>query len=249
MNENIQKYSDRAEKYEKSRPEYPTAILNYLLEYGFGKNSIIADIGSGTGKLSKIFLENGNKVYTVEPNENMRKMADSLFGKYNNYFSMEGTAENTGLLDKSINFITVAQAFHWFDTVKALTEFKRIIKDNGLLILIWNKNNTKTIFQKEYENIFNSHVSNENEIVHKILSENDIINIYSLFHKKIIIENSIDNDFDDAIRGYFSSAYAPKEGTSEYSNIYNKIEILFRKHNINGMVKYNYDTEIYIGGI
>ncbi|MCL2804315.1 MAG: class I SAM-dependent methyltransferase [Treponema sp.] len=222
MNEDIRKYFDRAEKYEKSRPEYPKIILDYLLSFDFSKNTIIADIGSGTGKLSKIFLENGNKVYTVEPNENMRKMTDSLFGKYSNYHSMNGTAENTGLPDKSIDIITVAQAFHWFDTIKALMEFRKILKDNGLLILLWNKSNAKTIFQKEINNIF-SNIINKNETIHNKLSENDIINTFKIFYKKVVIENYADNDFNDVIDGIFSYPYAPEKGTSEYKEIYNKI--------------------------
>jgi ubiquinone/menaquinone biosynthesis C-methylase UbiE len=249
MDKTIDKYSDRAEKYEKSRPEYPKEILTHLKNYGYEKDSIMADIGSGTGKLSKIFLENDNKVYCVEPNENMRRIADSLFKNFSNYFSINGTAEKTGLKNNSIGFITVGQAFHWFDKEKALHEFKRILKNSGLLILIWNRIRSKTTFQKEFGSISNFCVKDNLEIVPPNISGEEIVNIYSKYYKKIIIENSVNNNLSDTINGFFSAAYAPKEGTPEYEKILYKIEQIFEKHNNNGLVEFDYDTEIYIGKI
>ncbi len=128
MNDNINKFSDKAENYAKYRLGYSNEILVYLNEYNFSNNSIVADIGSGTGKLAKIFLDNGNIVYAVEPNDNMRNMADLSLNVFKNFISVNGSAENTTLQNNSIDFIVVGQAFHWFDALVALNEFKRILK-------------------------------------------------------------------------------------------------------------------------
>jgi ubiquinone/menaquinone biosynthesis C-methylase UbiE len=202
MNENVVKYTEKEKIYEKYRPGYSKDILEYLLEYGFSNNTIIGDIGSGTGKLSKIFLENGNIVYSIEPNKNMREMSDYLYSQYSNYNSINGTAESTGLPDNSIDLITVAQAFHWFDKNKAIIEFKRIIKVNGILVLIWNRNRQKTLFQKESGKLFTHIMKNNTDIVNNALTDNEIKKLFKIFHKKIIIENSIDNNFDETIGGF-----------------------------------------------
>jgi ubiquinone/menaquinone biosynthesis C-methylase UbiE len=134
----IGKYTFNAEKYSKYRTEYPKEFIDYLYEnVGLNNNSIIADVGSGTGKLSNKLLLKGSHVYSVEPNDDMRRVADKDLSKFNKFVSITGTAENTTLQDSSVDFITVGTAFHWFDQEKFKKECQRILRPKGKVILVW----------------------------------------------------------------------------------------------------------------
>ncbi len=134
------RFSSRVENYIKYRPSYPLEIIDFLSEKKIlAKDTIIADIGAGTGILTKIFLDNENVVYGVEPNKDMRVAADKFLQGYTRFSSLEGSAESTGLNDISIDLIVAGQAFHWFDVEGAKKEFKRILKAGGYVALIWNK--------------------------------------------------------------------------------------------------------------
>src|SRR5438128_9575556 len=148
----VKRFSNRVEAYSKYRPGYPSAIIDFLTaQCGLSRNSIIADVGSGTGILSELFLKNGNQVFGVEPNREMREAGKRILADYSNFKSVEGSAESTSLPDKSVDFITAAQAFHWFDHERTRTEFARILKPNGWIILLWNERPTdSTPFLRDY---------------------------------------------------------------------------------------------------
>src|SRR5205085_5614703 len=150
----IQRFSNRVENYLKFRPSYPDAVISLLRsECGLTSDSVIADIGSGTGFLSELFLRNGNRVFGVEPNREMRAAGEKLLAKYPNFSSIDATAEATTLDAASIDFATVGQAFHWFDPVRTLKEFKRILRTDGWVVIIWNAFQTKTPLVAAYESI------------------------------------------------------------------------------------------------
>jgi len=128
------RFSNKVENYIKYRPHYPKAVIDYLKSENILKNdSVIADIGSGTGISAEMFLKNGSTVYGVEPNKEMREAAERLMSNYKNFISVNGTAEVTSLGIHSIDLIVAAQAFHWFDLDKTKAEFKRILKPKGML--------------------------------------------------------------------------------------------------------------------
>ena len=103
-------------------------------EIGFDKKTGVVDIGSGTGLLSKLFLENGNTVYGVEPNEEMRSHAEETLYEFPHFVSIRGRAEDTTLGDASIGLVTVGQAIHWFDREPARLESLRgFLRKNGQL--------------------------------------------------------------------------------------------------------------------
>src|SRR4030095_6505932 len=155
MHDSVSRFSTRVEDYAKFRPGYPPEILELLKrECGFNPSSIIADIGSGTGILSELFLKNGNKGLGVEPNEVMRNTAEQHLKPYSNFFSVAGSAESTTLESETVDFITAGQAFHWFKRDEAKVEFARILKSNGWVVLLWNERRTgSTPFLREYEQL------------------------------------------------------------------------------------------------
>jgi len=140
MTDSKNRFSSRVEDYIKYRPGYPQEVISLLAaECGLTPDSIISDVGSGTGILSELFLRCGNKVYGVEPNAEMRTAAKRLLKDYVNFQSIDGNAEATTLPKHSVDFVTAAQAFHWFDQPKAHREFASILKPDGWAVLIWNE--------------------------------------------------------------------------------------------------------------
>src|SRR5581483_5036963 len=135
-----QRFSSRVDKYTKYRPGYPPEIVELLrAQCGLTPSSVIADVASGTGLFTKLLLENGNEVYGVEPNAEMRKAGEEYLAGYPRFHSVAGKAEATGLPDHSFDFVTAAQAAHWFDQAGARREFVRVLKPGGWTVLVWNE--------------------------------------------------------------------------------------------------------------
>ena len=134
-----ERFSSRVADYVRYRPGYPSALLELLrTECGLRPGHVIADIGSGTGFLSELFLKNGNRVYGVEPNKDMRQAGEEYLASYDGFSSIEGSAEATTLDDASVDFITAGQSFHWFAPDAARREFVRILKPGGWMVIAWN---------------------------------------------------------------------------------------------------------------
>jgi len=155
---NTERFSDRVTDYVNFRPSYPAEIVAILkTECRLNDDSIIADIGSGTGKLTELLLKLQLTVHAVEPNREMREAAVILLSSNAHFSSIEGAAEATDLADHSIDLITVAQAFHWFNLDETKKEFERILKPDGHIALLWNERNTTLPFQKEYDQMLTEH--------------------------------------------------------------------------------------------
>lgn len=249
--DNTKRFSNRAENYVKFRPSYPSEAINYLYtNIGINKDSIIADIGSGTGIFTKLILTQKNKVYAVEPNKEMREAAENMLSKYKNFISVNGTAENTTLTSSSVDFVVSAQAFHWFDGLKAKKEFSRILHPNGKVILVWNRR------IKEGNPLF---IDYEQLLVH-----------YGKDYKKISVENTrntkleeiFQNTYDtrmfpnnqclnfDQLKGrLLSLSCAPLPGDDDYEPMIKELKDIFDKYNNNGFVSFQYQTIIYWGSI
>ena len=150
-----QRFSNRVADYVRYRPGYPPALIDLLRsECGLRPDHAVADVGSGTGLLSKLFLENGNRVLGVEPNEQMRRAGEECLAAHKNFSSVRGSSEATTLPDSSVDFITAAQAFHWFEPVATRREFLRILKPQGWVVVIWNDRRiSETAFGRAYEDL------------------------------------------------------------------------------------------------
>ncbi|HEY5369778.1 MAG TPA: class I SAM-dependent methyltransferase [Hanamia sp.] len=246
MKTSTTRFSDRVDDYIKFRPHYPSQIIEGLKrKIGFSKEDIVADIGSGTGISSEIFIDNGNKVFAVEPNTEMRQAAEITFSEKPNFISVNGTAENSNLESNSIDLIFCGQAFHWFNKQVSKLEFSRILRANGNIVLAWNVRNEENEFQKEYEQILISNIAEHKDVTHKNISDQTIADF---FEPKVALFDSIINlqEFDlEGLKGRLkSSSYCPKEGT-EHDRLFKEIESLFKKFEHNGIVKFEYQTKIY----
>lgn len=248
MKSNSTRFSDRVADYIQYRPHYPIDILDILkTEIDFDQTKIVADIGSGTGISSELFVKNGNQVYAVEPNLEMREAAEDIFKTNPNFISVNGTAESTNLDSNSIDFILCAQAFHWFDKEKSKLEFDRILKEKGHICFVWNERSTNSEFQQNYEQILYNTITEYKNVHHRNIDTQTILEFFS---PRIMREYTLPNFqfFDLAgLKGrLMSSSYCPKSG-EEHTRLLEKLDLLFSQFEVNGKVKFEYDTKIYLG--
>ena len=249
MEDSTKRFSDRVENYVKYRPHYPKEIIPFLNEHiGLTDEKVIADIGSGTGISTELFLENGNKVYGIEPNKEMREAAEKYLDKYKYFISVSGTAEETLLENDSMDVVVCGQAFHWFDVQKAKSEFKRILKENGYVILLWNSRKIDTSdFLIAYEKLLLKFGTDYEKVVHKTLESGDDKTIEWFFAPQKSYVHSFKNmqvfDFEGVKGRLLSSSYAPIDNDEMLEELKN----IFNKHNKNGTVEFEYETKVYWG--
>lgn len=246
-----QRFSSRVENYIKYRPSYPEEVITTLqLEIGLMENDVVADIGSGTGISAKLFLENGNTVYGVEPNEPMRKAAEGLLSEYKQFHSVHGSAEVTNLEDNSIDLIVCAQAFHWFNLQNTKQEFQRIANNNAHLSLIWNDRKETAPFQIDYEKLIQEFAIDYNEISHRNITATMIDEFYTPNScKKFVLDYEQQFDLEGLIGRIISSSYMPNEGDENFPQLKNTIVNLFDKYKQNEIVTFAYNTIIFLGKI
>lgn len=249
MNES--KFNGMGEVYSQFRPSYPPEFIDYLYtEIGLKSNSVIADIGSGTGKLTRQLLENGSTVYAVEPNNDMRKIAEDNLSSFENFISVNGTAEITTLPYSSVDFITVAQAFHWFDRKKFKQECKRILKTNGKIILVWNSRNIESCLVAENDEINRMYCPNFKGFSNGMrggTNEDDFNDFFAERCTMTVFNNPLSFDESSFIGRNISSSYAPKKDDPNYQNYIEALKALFNKYSENGTLIMPNKTNVFIG--
>ncbi len=246
----LKRFSSRVENYIRYRPSYPPTVIELLREKcNLTAASIVADIGSGTGILSEMFLRNGNLVYGVEPNREMREAGERLLAAYSNFKSIEGAAEATTLEGASVDFVTAGQAFHWFRLAEARAEFARILKPGGWVVLIWNERRTEgTPFLKDYERLLQTYGTDYQEVTHKYGEESPIGPFFSPqeFHTANF-ENQQVFDFESLRGRLLSASYTPEAGHPNYQPMLDELERIFQLHQTENRIVVEYDTNVYYG--
>jgi SAM-dependent methyltransferase len=246
------RFSNRVEDYIKYRPGYPSQVLDILREEtGFDSTSIVADVGSGTGISCELFLKNGNAVFGVEPNAPMRAAAESMLARYPQFHSIAGAAEDIPLPPQCVDYIVAAQAFHWFDSGRAKTEFRRVLRPNGWLVLLWNsRRNDSTPFLREYEALLQDFAIDYQQVMHRNLSPSDLARFFapaSLRSRSIYNEQEF--DFDGLKGRLLSSSYAPLQSHPNHDRMLAELRRIFDEHAVNDRVRFEYDLEIYAGHV
>ncbi|MEY7999862.1 class I SAM-dependent methyltransferase [Clostridium sp. Mt-5] len=250
--DNSEKFSRKSGMYAKYRPSYPKEFIELLEEsINICKNAIVADIGAGTGILTKELAHNMKKVYAVEPNSEMRKACKKYCDEVKNVIIIDGSAENTMLPDKSVDVITVAQAFHWFNREKTKSEFQRILRTMGKVVLVWNSRNVESEFIKENYILFKYLCPD-----FKGFSQGSSLdpNEYNDFFKQgscnyKVFCNDLTMTFDEYIGRNLSSSYAPLKEDGNYTSFVEGLTHIFNKYSNNGKVLFPQKTCVYIGDI
>lgn len=243
------RFSDRVENYVRYRPGYPPEALRTLQdECKLSRNAVIADVACGTGIWTRMLLESGNPVFGIEPNAEMRQAAERLLTGFPNFTSIAGTAEATTLPDHGVDFITAAQAAHWFDRSKARLEFKRILKPSGWLVLLWNERITdSTPFLRDYEQLLLTYGTDYNEIRH----ERTTAAVHEFFDPAPLEERTFPmrQEFDYAgLEGrLLSSSYAPGTGHPQQAPMLRELKRIFELHHNHQRVAFDYTTRLFFG--
>jgi SAM-dependent methyltransferase len=243
------RFSDRVENYVRYRPGYPPEVVQELkAECGLARGHVIADVASGTGIWTRLLLENGNPVFGVEPNTEMREAGERLLAAFPKFTSVAGTAEATTLPDQSVDFVTAAQAGHWFDRERARREFVRILKPGGWLVLLWNERVTdSTKFLRDYEQLLLTYGTDYQDVRHEHTSEA----IHEFFDPAPFQERVFDmrQEFDYAgIEGrLLSSSYAPGPEHPRYKAMLNELRRIFDACAVDGRAVFEYKTRLYFG--
>jgi ubiquinone/menaquinone biosynthesis C-methylase UbiE len=243
-----QRFSSRVADYVRYRPGYPSALIDLLSEKcGLRSEHKIADVGSGTGLLAKLFLANGNPVIGVEPNEEMRRAGEEFLSEFANFLSVAGSSEASTLPDGSVEFVTVAQAFHWFEPVATRREFQRILKPGGWVVVIWNDRRiSETAFGRAYEDLLVRYGTDYTRVKDAYPELQDMEKFFgknNFQHGEL--PNCQDFDFDGLAGRVRSSSYAPKEGDANFAPMMAALRELFDANQDLGKVRMNYTTQIY----
>ena len=244
------RFSDRVGNYIKYRPTYPAEVIAALeTNCGLTPESVIADVGSGTGISTKLFLDHGNRVFAIEPNREMREAGEKLLGNDVNFTSLPGTAEATGLPSASVDFVVAGQAFHWFDQERAKAEFRRILRPGGWVVLIWNERETdSTDFLRDYQAFLHKHSTDYASVDHTNINEETLRGFYLPEPLQLLtFRNSQEFDFEGLKGRCLSSSYIPNEGQPGYEAMISELKELFDSRQDAGFVRFKYQTNVYFG--
>ncbi len=247
MTNTVERFSNRVANYVKYRPGYPKEILEVFRdEMGLRESSVVADVGSGTGISAKVFLENGCRVYGVEPNAAMRAAAEEYLREFPRFESVEGTAENTNLPDEAVDFVIAAQAFHWFDQEKTPAEFRRIARPGGYVALIWNERQLDTNeFLREYEEVLKKYGTDYAEVRHDNLDKAIFEKAFDAEFSTKTFLNVQELDYEGMKGRILSSSYMPSETDASYPALENELRRLFDNRAERGKIQILYSTNIF----
>jgi SAM-dependent methyltransferase len=245
-----ERFSNRVSDYIRYRPGYPSAVRDLLrAECALKSGHAIADIGSGTGFLSELFLKNGNRVFGVEPNEAMRLAGEDYLASYDNFVSINGSAEATTLDDSRMDFVVSGQAFHWFEPAATRREFARILKPEGWVVVVWNERLTDTTpFLRDYEALIRKFNTDYTKVNESYPREEQMKNFFGANeHRSHEIPNFQEFDFDGAAGRVRSSSYMPTSDHPNFPAMMAELRRIFDAYNQDGRVRLEYTTRLYFG--
>jgi SAM-dependent methyltransferase len=243
------RFTTRVDNYVKYRPSYPASIITLLeSECGLTRETIVADIGSGTGFMTELFLKFGNRVFGVEPNTEMRAAGERLLAKYPSFRSVNATAEATTLANESVDLIVAGQAFHWFEHNATKIEFKRILKPGGWVVLVWNGFRVETsAVVRGYHDLLVQYGTDYKEVSREI----ETCDIEELFspckYREVRFPFRQIFDFEGLKGRLLSASYAPQPADPQYDDMIEDLRKVFAANQHNGTVDFDYETEVYYG--
>lgn len=251
---NTEKFTGRANVYDKYRPGYPQELYEFLFNtFNLNEKSVIADIGAGTGKFALSFLCKGIKTVCVEPNSDMKGIMDLNYSKYKNYVGVNASAENTTLLEESVDFITVAQAFHWFDRAVFKQECQRILKPDGKVFLVWNMRDeqaevTQRLFQvnKKYCKDFKGFTGGISKVD---CTQFDDFYKQGTGRVKIFQNDVVYDSLSSFIGRSLSSSYAPKENDDFYNEYVEELKKIYKEYSNKDGLTVQHITTLYYGDV
>lgn len=251
MIDSTERFSSRVEAYIRSRPGYPVAVCDVLrTEIGFSADWTVADVGSGTGLSTQLFLDHGNEVFAIEPNASMRHAAEAMLGDNRQFHSLDATAEQTTLASGSVDLVVAGQAFHWFDRERSRKEFSRILRPGGYVVLMWNARRLSgTAFLADYEQMLLAHGTDYRAVRHENVHGQSMEGFFARDYGHAALSNPQQHDLEGLVARVESSSYVPGPGQPGHEELMASVRDLFARHETGGRVTIEYDTLLYWGRV
>jgi len=241
------RFSGRVADYVRARPGYPPELaVRLATACGWHDAVTIADVGSGTGLLAKVFLDAGHRVIGVEPNGEMRAAGDTLLGTHGRFSSVGGRAEATGLAAASVDLVSAGQAFHWFDRQLARAEFIRILRPGGHVALVWNDRRLDaTPLLQGYEALLVAHCPEYLRLVHRNVDEAVLAEFFApAVPVSFVFDNRQEFDWEGLVARHLSSSFVPREDRTGHMSA---LRALWDQHQRHGRVAFEYDVRVTVG--
>jgi SAM-dependent methyltransferase len=243
------RFTDRAKHYVQARPDYPPELLEFFQQkLGLSPSSRIADVGSGTGLLTRLLLQSGAHVIGIEPNRAMRSQAEATLANEAHFQSLEATAEATGLPDGSIYLITAGAAFHWFNHARVKSEFARILAPGGWVAIVNNERRKDSGFGRDFEDFSNKFRRDGSA---PFGQGDDRGPIAAFFAPNGLQTERFDHfqmlDFGMLHGLVLSRSHSPLPGDARYEEMLTELRRIFDEHQGDGEIRMEYDTRVFLG--
>jgi SAM-dependent methyltransferase len=246
----LRRFSARARAYAAARPSYPAGVAAMMREeMALAPGAVVADVGSGTGKLTELFLDAGYRTFAVEPNPEMRAYADAAFAGRNGFVSVDGTAQATTLPAASVDAVAAGQAFHWFDPEAARDEWERIVRPGGWAILVWNlRRERSTPFMSAYDALIHRFATDMKLARAERADESAMATLFRGRKPASRVLSHVHDMDRDTLRGrVVSSSFMPGEAEPGHREMQAAIDATFDAHAEGGFVRFEYDTPLFYG--
>lgn len=249
--DSIERFSDRAENYDKFRPGYPRALFEFLREsIPVTPDLVIADIAAGTGIFTEQIAMWGNPVYAVEPNLHMRAMARRRLEGFERCVLLDGTAEATGLSEGLVDLFVSAQAFHWFHLGRTRVEFERAGRNTPHVAIVWNLRNTRSAFEADYESFIRAYATDYLQVSQRKMDTADVRSFFAPSRPKYRVFGYVDSlTYTQLLGRTLSYSFLPDETSPALPKMMAALEALFQTHQRKGKVRLSYKTRLFVGRI
>lgn len=249
--DSTERFSSRVADYVRYRPDYPPALLDWLHhEMGVPRETLVADIGAGTGISTRLFLASGHPVIAVEPNAAMRDAAEQwLVPEYLRLKLVDGTAEATTLADASVGLVAAGQAFHWFDTQAVRREWARILHPGGMALVFWNSRLLDASpFLIGYEQLLLEFGTDYTDVAERYQDDDTMRAWFGAGLRGMVSLPNVQRMDLDGLRGrLLSSSYAPQPGHPRHAPMLEALQQLFDAHALDGQIAFEYQTRAFVG--
>ena len=247
----VSRFSRKATLYDQFRPHYPLELLRFLKQYITPvRDHTIADVAAGTGIFTEQLAQWGTTLFVVEPNRLMRQFAQRRLQVFENCIFVNGTAESTGLPDRSVDLVISAQAFHWFDLDKTKVEFRRIGRENLLVAVVWNLRNTDSLFERAYEVLLRQYGIDYLAVNQRRMDTEEVLSFFAPEAPVYRVFEHADSLTFMQMRGrILSYSFMPDETSPGYDEMERALVRLFDDHQQDGKVRLSYNTRLFIGGV
>lgn len=220
-------FVDKQQVYDDCRPGYPAAAVELICARA-GRNAVVADIGSGTGKLAVLLAATASSLWAVEPNAYMRRVLTLRTEKMPQVRVVAASAERTHLPDGSVDAITVAEAYHWFDNDEARREFRRILKPDGYVFLLWNHfgGNPYDEQMRDIARRYRTYPEQEGRTEAQLADDTFGPGAW----EKVTFDNTMRQPFERFYGGMTSASYVPQPGTVAGKAFKKEVQELFEQY-------------------